>query len=192
MHPAKVHSNVLERGRDMDVEFFYRGWEPLLRIVLIGAAGYAGMLVLLRSAGKRTLSQMSAFDFVITLALGASFGRVMTAQDVPLAEVLAAFAVLVGLQYVVSFLIVRVRWLAGVVSRPPRLLYYHGEFIRQAMRAEMVTEAEVRSALRAHGAGSFEAVAAVVLEPNGRFAVVAKSAAGDGTALEPLTQELPR
>jgi uncharacterized membrane protein YcaP (DUF421 family) len=170
----------------MDVAFLYRGWEPLARIVLIGTLGYAGMLVLLRAAGKRTLSQMSAFDFVITLALGASFGRVMTAQDVPLLEVLVAFATLVGLQYTVSWLRGRYSGLRGLASRAPALLFYQGAFMHDTMRAEHVTEPELRSAIREQGSGSLADVEAVVLEPNGRFAVIARGAAGDGTALEPL------
>jgi uncharacterized membrane protein YcaP (DUF421 family) len=170
----------------MDVSILYRGWEPVARIIVIGTLGYAGMLVLLRAAGKRTLSQMSAFDFVITLALGASFGRVMTAQDVPLVEVLAAFATLVGMQYTVSWLRGRHSRLQGLASRSPTLLFYQGAFMHDAMEAEHVTEPELRSAIREQGSGSLADVEAVVLEPNGRFAVITRDAAGDGTALEPL------
>jgi uncharacterized membrane protein YcaP (DUF421 family) len=173
----------------MEITFFYRGWEPLLRIVVIGTVGYAGLLLLLRASGKRTLSQLSAFDFLITLALGATFGRVMTAQDVPVAELILAFAVLIGLQYVVSWGRVRHERLAGLVSRPPRLLYYRGEFQRQAMRNELVTEAELRSALREHGSASFSDVEAVVLEPNGRVTVIPRGEVGDGSALQPLVQD---
>jgi uncharacterized membrane protein YcaP (DUF421 family) len=174
----------------MDVNFLYRGWEPLARIVLIGTLGYTGMLLLMRTAGKRTLSQMSAFDFVITLALGASFGRVMTSQDVPIIEVLAAFATLVGLQYLLSYLRVNYSGLRGLASRPPTLLFYRGNFLRDAMRTELVTEPELRSAIREGGAGSFSGVEAVVLEPNGRFAVITRQEAGDGTVLEPLPGDL--
>jgi uncharacterized membrane protein YcaP (DUF421 family) len=58
------------------------------------------------------------------------------------------------------------------------------------MRTELVTEPELRSAIREGGAGSFSGVEAVVLEPNGRFAVITRQEAGDGTVLEPLPGDL--
>jgi uncharacterized membrane protein YcaP (DUF421 family) len=173
----------------MEMGFFFRGWEPLLRIAVVGTLGYIGLLVLLRASGKRTLSQMSAFDFLITLALGATYGRVMTAQDVPVLELVLAFAVLIGLQYAVSWGRVRYERLAGAVSRPPRLLFYRGSFQREAMRQELVTEAELRTALREQGAGSHAGVEAVVLEPNGRISVIPRTGAGDGSALGPLVPD---
>jgi hypothetical protein len=110
---------LLSRDCDHGREFPVPRLGTAGRIVLIGTLGYTGMLLLMRTAGKRTLSQMSAFDFVITLALGASFGRVMTSQDVPIIEVLAAFATLVGLQYLLSYLRVNYSGLRGLASRPP-------------------------------------------------------------------------
>ncbi|CAN5815308.1 hypothetical protein BH23GEM7_BH23GEM7_39940 [soil metagenome] len=77
------------------VTFFFGGWEPMLRIVVVGTLGYIALLLLLRLAGKRTLAQMNAFDFVVTVAIGASFGRILTARSVALAEAVAAFTLLV-------------------------------------------------------------------------------------------------
>ncbi|MFI7742547.1 hypothetical protein [Kocuria rhizosphaericola] len=38
---------------------------------------------------------MNSFDFVITVAIGATFGRVLTARSIPLLEAVTAFALLV-------------------------------------------------------------------------------------------------
>lgn len=68
------------------VHFFFNGWQPIVRIVVVGTLGYVTLILLLRVSGKRTLAQLNSFDFIITVALGASFGRILTARTVALAE----------------------------------------------------------------------------------------------------------
>lgn len=168
------------------VTFFFGGWEPVARVVVVGALAYASLVLLLRVTGKRTLARMSAFDFIITVALGASFGRILTARSVALVEAVSAFALLVFLQYAVTWLQVRSPRFAHTVTAPPALLFFRGRILHDALRRERVTEAELRTAIREHGAGSFEEVEAVVLESDGRFAVVKSGNAGDRSALEDL------
>lgn len=170
------------------VTFFFGGWEPVARIVVVGTLAYAALVLLLRVSGKRTLVQMNAFDFLITVALGASFGRVLTARSVALVEAITAFALLVALQYAVAWLQVRSSRFAHASTSPPTLLYFRGRILHDALRRERLTEAELRTAIREHGAGSLEAVEAVVLESDGRFAVIKPGQAGDGSALEELKE----
>ena len=169
-----------------NVIFFFGGWEPVARILVVGALAYVSLIMLLRVSGKRTLVQMNAFDFLITVALGASFGRILTARSVALLEAITAFALLVFLQYAVVWLQTRSARFAHAVTSPPTLLYFRGRVLHDALRRERVTEAELRTAIREHGAGSFEEVEAVVLESDGRFAVVKSGNAGDRSALENL------
>ena len=169
-----------------NVTFFFGGWEPVARILVVGGLAYVSLIVLLRVSGKRTLVQMNAFDFLITVALGASFGRSLTARSVALVEAITAFALLVFLQYVMARLQARSARFAHAVTSPPTLLYYRGRVLHDALRRERLTEAELTRVIREHGAGSFNEVEAVVLESDGSFAVVKSSNAGDRSALEDL------
>jgi uncharacterized membrane protein YcaP (DUF421 family) len=169
-----------------DVMFFYDGWEPIARILLIGTLGYTTLVLLIRIAGKRTLARMRAFDFIITVALGAAFGRVLTAQEVALAEAVTAFALLVALQWLVASLQYRWPSFRRAVSAAPTLLYFRGDMLRHAMRRERISESELHGIIRTKSVGSLAEVEAVVLEPDGQFAVVQTSNAGDGSALEEL------
>jgi len=64
----------------------FNGWESWGRMLVVGALAYAGLIVLLRLSGKRTLAKMNAFDLVVTVALGSTLATVMTSKDVALAE----------------------------------------------------------------------------------------------------------
>jgi uncharacterized membrane protein YcaP (DUF421 family) len=168
------------------VTFFFGGWEPVARVLVVGTCAYVALILLLRVSGKRTLARMNAFDFLVTVALGAAFGRILTARSVALVEALAAFALLILLQFLTAWANQRSPRFARAVTSPPTLLFFRGRVLHDALRRERVTEAELRTALREHGAGSFEPVEAVVLESDGSFAVIRSSKAGDGSALDDL------
>ncbi len=71
----------------------------LLRILIVGPLAYILLIVILRTSGKRTLSKLNAFDFVVTVALGSTLATVLLSKDVPLIEGVLAFAVLAILQF---------------------------------------------------------------------------------------------
>jgi uncharacterized membrane protein YcaP (DUF421 family) len=165
------------------VNFFFDGLEPIVRIVVVGTAGYVALVLLLRASGKRTLAQMNSFDFVITVAIGATFGRILTARSIPLAEAVTAFALLIGLQFLVSSVQTRWRSFASLVTAAPTLLYHRGQLQTASLRRVRLTEDELRAAVRKQGAGSLEEVGAVVMESDGGLSVVLSGHLSDGSAI---------
>lgn len=151
---------------------FFNGWTALARTVIVGVAAYAALVVLLRVSGKRSLSKMNAFDFVVTVALGSTLATVLLSKEVALAEGALAFALLLFLQYGITWLSVRSRVVSRLVKSEPRLLFHQGQFLEKAMKDERVNEEEVRQAVRSQGHVSLETVAAVVLETDGSFSVM--------------------
>lgn len=165
------------------VNFFFAGWEPILRVLVVGTTAYLVLVVILRASGKRTLARMNSFDFVITVAIGATFGRVLTARSVPLVEAVTAFTLLVVLQYLVTSLQLRSSRFSGWVTAEPTLLYFRGRLLHDAMRKERFTEDEMHGAVRKHGFGSLQQVTAVVVESNGQLSVIGTEDTGDGDEL---------
>jgi len=94
-----------------------------------------------------------------------------------------AFALLIGLQFAITWSSVRVRWGWQVVTGEPLMLLYRGEFLSEALRRERVTEAEVRAAVRSSGIASLDHVRAVVLETDGSFSVVGNEGDEDETSV---------
>jgi uncharacterized membrane protein YcaP (DUF421 family) len=154
---------------------FFVSWYALLRVLVVGVCAYAALVALVRLTGKRTLSKFNAFDLIVTVALGSTLATVLLAKDVALAEGLVALGVLVGLQFAVAWLSVRSAAVRRLVKSEPRLLFYRGEFLRDAMRAERVTEGEVVASVRGQGLPSLERVEAVVLETDGTLTAVPTS-----------------
>ncbi|CAN5690430.1 DUF421 domain-containing protein [soil metagenome] len=164
-------------------EVFFDNWFGVFRVVIVGGLAYAALILVLRVSGKRTLSKWNAFDFVVTIALGSTLATVLLSKDVRLAEGLTAFALLVGLQFVITWLSVRYPGADNIIKSSPTLLLKRGEFIDDKMRQTRVSESEVLAAVRASGSASLADVEAVVLETDGSFSVVRSAEGRDTDAL---------
>jgi len=161
----------------------FDGWMSLLRTAMVGILAYATLVLFLRVSGKRTLSKMNAFDLVVTVALGSTLATVLLSKDVALAEGVLAFALLISLQFVVTWSSVRARWVRQLATGEPLMLLYCGEFLPAALRQARVNENEVRAAVRSAGIDSLDRVHAVILETDGSFSVVQAGEGGNGSSL---------
>ena len=150
----------------------YVGWPALLHVAVVGSCAYLSLIVLLRGYGKRTLSKINAFDFVVTIALGSILASVMLSKTVSLAEGVTAFVVLMSWQYLFSWLGSRFGRVRDLLASEPRLLAHDGAFVTSAMRAERIADDEVLQAIRKHGFDQLQDVRAVVLEADGTLSVI--------------------
>lgn len=141
--------------------------EAMVRTLVVGVLAYVALIVLLRISGKRTLSKFNAFDFVVTVAIGSTLATVLLTESVALAQGVVAFAVLLALQFSITWLSVRVHAVHALVKSEPALLVYRGDYCDDALRRERVTRAEVRAAARNQGHATLEGIEAAVLETDG-------------------------
>jgi uncharacterized membrane protein YcaP (DUF421 family) len=163
---------------------FFESWSGVLRVIVVGALAYVALIALLRVSGKRTLSKLSAFDFVVTVALGSTLATVLLDKNVALAEGVAAFAVLIYAQYAITALSVRSRAVRKLVKSEPRLLAYRGKLLEDALREERVTAEEIHAVVRGGGYASLEQTGAVILETDGSMHALEFSVEGSNAALE--------
>ncbi len=158
-------------------------WAGIGRMLVIGPLVYLSLVLLLRMSGKRTLSKLNAFDLVVTVALGSTLSTAILSKETPLADGIAALAVLISLQFLVAWLSVRFATVRKLVRAEPRMLVYQGELLARALREERLTEDEVRQALRQQGVAAIERVHAAVLENDGRISVIESNGESNGSAL---------
>lgn len=154
---------------------FFDDWFGLLRVLISGSCAYVALVLVLRLAGKRTLSKMNAFDFVVTVALGSIMATILLSKDVAVAEGVVAFCLLIGLQFVITWSSVRMVWMRKLVKAEPTLLFFQGQFLDERLVEQRVPRGEVMSAIRSAGHVSTAQVAAVVLETDGSITVMKKS-----------------
>lgn len=82
--------------------------ESFIRIITVGTLAYVGLVFFLLISGKRSLTQLNAFDLVVTVALGSILSTILLNKDVSLLEGMVAFVLLILLQFLLTF--TSVRW----------------------------------------------------------------------------------
>lgn len=162
---------------------WFDSWNDLGRVVLVGVAAYVLIVGVLRISGKRTLSQLNAFDFIVTVALGSTLATILLSKDVSWAEGALALALLAGLQFVLAFISSRRPAFRRIITSRPALVLSHGQVQQEALRANRLASSEVYQAIRSSGVGDVADVAAVVLEANGSLSVITEQQYGDGSAV---------
>ena len=150
---------------------FFQDWQGIIRTLVVGVLAYASLVAFLRISGKRTLAKLNAFDLVVTVALGSTLATILLQEKIALAEGATALALLILMQFLVSFVSVRSYSFARAIRSEPTLLVRNGAFCSMAMKDERITEEEVLSALRSSGGHRIEDAETVVLESDGTISV---------------------
>ena len=163
-------------------------WENIFRVVVVGILAYAGLVLMLRISGNRTLSKMNSFDLVVTVAFGSTLSTILVNKDVSLALGLAALALLVVLQLVITWCSVRSSFINDIIKTSPTVLVLDGLLRRDVLKRVRVTEDEVLAAIRQQGQGALEDIDAVILETDGSLSVIPSSQAGNRSAYGALTR----
>ena len=166
-----------------DAPLLFDGFDILGRTILLGLLSYVAVVALLRLSGKRTLSKFNMFDFVVTVAFGSVLASMLVSKNVALAQGVMAFAMLIGLQFAVTYASVRSERFQNLVKAQPSVLYYRGNWRRDRMRQERVSEEELIASARQSGVGGMDKVGALVLETDGTISVIKTDAMGDEAAL---------
>lgn len=138
---------------------------------------YIAAVVAVRVAGRRTLAQMSAFDIVVTIALGSLLASTALPRSPALIDGLAVLVTLLSLQVLVA---AARQWrpsLQRFTDFAPRVVLRNGEHdqSRSPFSAQL-TLSDIEAAVRRSGASSLESVTVVVLESSGKFSTMLSEA----------------
>ncbi|MBK6263911.1 DUF421 domain-containing protein [Marivirga sp. S37H4] len=152
----------------------FNNWESIARILIIAFLAYVVLIFLLRSSGKRTLSKMNAFDFIVTIALGSTLATVILNKDISLADGSVAFFALIFLQFAITWLSVRSGKFKRLITSEPVLVLYKGELQKKVIKQERITIEEIHLAVRQKGIADLKAIDIMILETTGEFTVIPK------------------
>ena len=143
----------------------------LTGIILRVSVMYLYALALVRISGKQTLGQLTAMDFVVTLIIGDLFDDIFWVE-VPIVQGMVAFAILVFLHILVTFISSRNIRFYRLVTSPERLLIKGGKLVQENLQREWIRQETLQSDLRTSGEEHPKEVKEAWLEPGGQLSVV--------------------
>lgn len=152
--------------------WFTASWSTIGFVSLSTSAIYISSLIGIRLAGRRTVSQISALDFVVTIALGSIIGATAVSRDPSYAQGLAAVVTLLLLQMALAGL--RIAWPASrrLLDFSPQVVARDGQLhaMSSPLTAQMTAE-DIASRLREKGFFEHDRIRVAILENDGKMSV---------------------
>src|SRR5919197_3355396 len=104
---------------------------------------YFVLWLIIRGSGRRTLGQLTVFDFILFLIVGGAAQRALMAQDYSLTHAFLVIATFVVVDIIVSFVERDVPSIAKVLKGVPTVVVENGRVLRGRLRRMRLAAAEV-------------------------------------------------
>jgi uncharacterized membrane protein YcaP (DUF421 family) len=136
---------------------------------------YIFLLVVLRLAGKRTLAQVTSFDFVLLLIISEATQQALIAEDNSMTNAGIVITTLVALNILMSVLKQRFKSVERLLEDIPLLIVADGKPLQDRMNKARVDLDDVLDAARqTQGLERLDQIKHAVLERSGRISIIPK------------------
>jgi uncharacterized membrane protein YcaP (DUF421 family) len=147
--------------------------------VLKACAVYFVLWAIVRISGRRTLGEMTAFDFVLFLIIGGATQRAITGQDYSLTNALILVATFVTIEIGLSLIERDSPMMRRILNAAPTILVENGRVLAYRLRRARVTEDNILEAgRRLHGLERMDQIKFAILEPSGNISIVPNEESG--------------
>jgi uncharacterized membrane protein YcaP (DUF421 family) len=143
--------------------------------IIRAAIVYVVLMLLFRIAGKRTLNEITTFDFVLLLIISEATQQAMIDNDNSMTNAMLLVTTLVGLNILISVLKQRFKSVEKLIEGVPLVIVENGKALKQRMDKNRVDEDDVMEAARElQGLERLEQIKYAVLERGGAISIIPK------------------
>jgi uncharacterized membrane protein YcaP (DUF421 family) len=150
-------------------------WTNILNTAARTTAAYALALLLSRLIDRKLISQMTFFDFVVGVSLGAISANIMIGPGGSPSSSVTSLVVISALAITVSYLHIKSFKIRKLVNSEPVTLVDNGNIIEDNMKKIRLTVNELMMKLREKNAFSLADVEFAILETDGQLSVLPKA-----------------
>lgn len=156
--------------------------DALMEIAIRAAVIFVLIWLVIRATGKRQISQLSAFEFILLIVLGDLITQGVLEDDTSITGALIAVCVFGLLSAGLAWLTSRFPRTRPTLQGLPAIIVHRGTVIEEELDAEGMPLYDVHEAAREKGIRDLGEVELAVLEPDGKFSFFTYPAGGGGSA----------
>jgi uncharacterized membrane protein YcaP (DUF421 family) len=145
---------------------------PILELLVRASVSYLALFIILRVILNRQAGTMNVTDLLVVVLLGSAIQTPMTGGAESLGDGLIIVITIIVWSYVLDWLGFRFRFMQRFIRPRPLMLIKHGRLVRRNMERELITEGELKSALRKAGVAELKQVKAAYMEGDGQISVI--------------------
>lgn len=142
----------------------------VIRTLLVGIIAF----LVGRYMSKRTLNQLTAYDFVVVWILGALTVAPLLDGEISFTYILVPLITLFFWHYIISLISLKNRNLSLFFNGKPIILIDDGKIIRNNLKKHFLNIDLIMSELRLKNIFDISEVKYAILEPNGHFSIIKK------------------
>ncbi|WP_426957877.1 DUF421 domain-containing protein [Muricoccus radiodurans] len=141
--------------------------------VLRAVAVYVALLLLFRISGRRSLAQVTTFDFVLLLIVGEATQQALLGEDFSVTNAIIVIVTLMGLDVALSLYKRGNPRAERVLEGLPTILVADGVPLRDRLAKSRVSEADILQSARAtQGILRMDEIRLAVLEVSGGISII--------------------
>ncbi|MDP9472257.1 MAG: DUF421 domain-containing protein [Chloroflexota bacterium] len=144
--------------------------------VLRGATVYVVLLILFRIVGKRSLAEITTFDFVLLLIISEATQQAMIDNDNSMTNAFLIIITLLSLDIALSVTGQRFRIVDRLVNDVPMVLVEDGRVLKDRMTKSRVEETDILQSARQEGLERLDQIKYAVIERSGGISIIRKEA----------------
>ena len=134
-----------------------------------------GLLVLTLIMGRKQLSQITFFDYVVGITIGSIAAVVAVDRRVDVLEGIIAILVWCAIPILIGFISLKNIQFRKLIDGKPIIVIQNGRIINKNMTRERYNMGDLLMQLRDKGIFDINEVEFAILEPNGKLSVLKKS-----------------
>jgi uncharacterized membrane protein YcaP (DUF421 family) len=143
--------------------------------VLRSIAIYVFLLLIFRISGKRSLSQITTFDFILLLIVGEAVQQGLLGEDFSLTNAFIVITTLIGIDVGLSIVKRYSPGLGKVIDSVPLVILEDGKPIKDRMHKSRVDESDILARARElQGIERLDQIKYAVVERSGGITIIPK------------------
>ncbi|MGH8419382.1 MAG: DUF421 domain-containing protein [Pseudomonas sp.] len=141
--------------------------------VLRAGAIYLALMILFRISGRRSLGELTSFDFVLLMIIGEATQQGLLGDDFSLTNAVLVIITLITLDVGFSLAKRRFKVLEKWIDGGPTIIVENGAFLRHRMHEARIEEDDIMQAARlAQGLERVDQIKFAIIERNGKISII--------------------
>lgn len=145
-----------------------------IEVILRSITSFSLLLIGARILGKQTISQMTMFDFVAAISLGAISANLAFNTSVKVHHTIIAFVIYVAVIFLIAIISLKSRKGRKILAGDPTIVIQNGKILERNMNKMRYTLDYLNQQLRERDVFNIKEVLFAIVETNGTLTVLKK------------------
>ena len=141
--------------------------------VLRAGAIYLALMVQFKISGRRSLGELTSFDFVLLMVIGEATQQALLGDDFSVTNAILVIITLMVIDIGFSLIKRRFKRVAKLIDGGPTIVVENGMFLRHRMHEARIQDDDIMEAARiGQGLERVDQIKYAILERNGKISII--------------------